>query len=78
MAASRMEELPRWLAVRNIRVGAPSKVVTTATFENTSRAKGREKRAKMTPVNSAMIRMPVKLSAVTSRFTYKVRGAMAP
>ena len=60
-------ELPRWLAARNIKVGTPSNGVTTATLENTTRAKGREKRAKMMPVNSAMIRMPVKLSTVTSR-----------
>ena len=39
--------------------------VTTAIRENTTRAKGREKRAKMMPANSAMIRMPVKLSTVT-------------
>ena len=62
-----MEELPRWLAARNISVGTPSKLVTTATLEKISRAKGREKRAKMMPVNRAMIKMPVKLSAVTSR-----------
>ncbi len=50
--------LPRWLAVRNISVGTPSNWAITATLENTTRAKGREKRAKMMPVNKAMIRMP--------------------
>src|ERR1700722_6074875 len=62
--ASRME-LPRWLAARNIKVGLPSNWVTTALRENTTRAKGREKRAKIMPANSAMIRMTAKLSPVT-------------
>jgi len=39
------------LAARNISVGTPSNGAMIATFENTTRANGREKRAKMTPVN---------------------------
>ncbi len=51
-SASRME-LPRWLAARNINVGTPSKGATTATFEKTTRAIGREKRANIMEVKKA-------------------------
>ena len=58
--------LPRWFAARNISVGTPSNIVTTATFENSTRANGREMRAKTSPVATAMLTMLKKDSAVTS------------
>ena len=68
IAASRIW-LPRWLAARNIRVGTPSNGAMIATFENTTRANGREKRANMMPVNSASIRMPINASTITTMLT---------
>ena len=61
--------LARWLAARNIRVGTPSNGMMTATFEKTMRAKGREKRAKRSPVAIAAYINEMKDSTVTNALT---------
>src|SRR6185312_2113375 len=51
---------------RNIRCGTPSRGVTTALFENSTRAIGRAKRVKVMPVMRATIRMPTTASSATT------------
>src|SRR5271163_306623 len=69
VAAASSIMLPRWLAARNISVGTPSNGAITATLEKMIRAKGREKRAKRSPVAIAAYIKEMKDSKLTMKLT---------
>ena len=56
----------RALATRIIRVGLPSCIVTMAFWAKTKRARGRENRAKISPVMTASNDIPIKISTVAT------------
>ena len=59
--------LLRSLAMRIISVGRPSCMVTTGCLAKMKRARGRENRAKISPVITARNDMPVKISIVAMK-----------
>ena len=69
---------PRAFAMRNMSEGVPSQAVTTATRLKSTRAVGREKRAKTRPVVTASPIIPSSASIVTRTFPPSVRGAILP
>ena len=70
--------LRRQFAIRNIRCGTPSRGVTVTLFANSTRADGRAKRVNVSPVISAMPRIPVIASVRTTMCAYRVTGYIPP
>ncbi len=70
--------LPRQLAMRKTRCGAPSRSWTTAFSAKRTRAVGRANLAKVAPVTMATPSVPTSASTTTTTWPYLVAGAMAP
>ena len=70
--------LERWFTARNISDGTPSRGEITMAWLKRTRAVGREKRAKTSPVTTASAISPLRASMLTSTLDKNDLGAIVP